>query len=183
MAVLEAVDNRLDRRAAFRLVFGSWRQTGLGSRVLPSRGCGRPRATLAEIRVEGGRSALAAIERGGDGNLNALLIRLVGLTFMFGTAVAGHILLADWAYDSNTLREGLAARGAWVNILAMPNCLEVPAFSHHPYKQRNAVERFFNKLTLFRAVATCYDKWDDDSLASVKHASLRIWHRFNEPVT
>jgi transposase len=133
--------------------------------------------------VEGGRSALAAIERGGDGNLNALLIRLVGLTFMFDTAVAGHILLADWAYDSNTLREGLAARGAWVNILAMPNCLEVPAFSHHPYKQRNAVERFFNKLTLFRAVATRYDKWDDDSLASVKHSSLRIWHRFNEPVT
>ena len=56
----------------------------------------------------------------------------------------------------------------------MPNYLEVLAFSHHPYKQRNAVERFFNKHTLFRAVATRYDKRDDDPLASVKLASLRI---------
>ena len=90
MAVLEVVDDRLDRREAFRLVFGDWRRTSLGSRVLPSCGCGRPRATLAELRAEGGRSALAAIKRGGDGNLDALLIRLVGLTFMFNAAVAGY---------------------------------------------------------------------------------------------
>jgi len=64
------------------------------------------------LRVGGRRSALAAIERDGDGNLDALLIRLVGLAFMFDTAVVGRILVADWAYDSNALREGLAARGA-----------------------------------------------------------------------
>ena len=42
-----------------------------------------------------------------------------------------------------------------------------PAFSHWLYKQRNAVERFFNKLKHFRAVATRYDKRDDNYLASV----------------
>jgi transposase len=65
----------------------------------------------------------------------------------------------------------------------MPNRLEAPAFSHWLYKQRNAVERFFNKLKHFRAVATRYDKRDDNYLASVKLASLRIWLRSIESVT
>jgi len=34
-------------RAAFRLVFGGLRRTGLGSRILSSRGCARPGATMA----------------------------------------------------------------------------------------------------------------------------------------
>jgi len=102
---------------------------------------------------------------------------------MFGTVLAGNILLADRAYDSNALRERLVERGAWGNIRAMPNRLEPPAFNHSLYKQRNAVERFFNKLKHFRAVATRYDKRDDNYLASVKLASLRIWLRFNESVT
>ncbi len=102
---------------------------------------------------------------------------------MFDTVLAGNILLADRAYDSNALRERLAERGAMGNIRAMPNRLEPPAFSRRLYKQRNLVERFFNKLKHFRAVATRYDKRDDNYLASVKLASLRIWLRFNESVT
>ena len=102
---------------------------------------------------------------------------------MLDSIQAGNILLADRAYDSNALRERLAERGAWGNIRAMPNRLEPPVFSHYLYKQRNAVERFFNKLKHFRAVATRYDKRDDNFLASVKLASLRIWLRFNESMT
>jgi transposase len=45
------------------------------------------------------------------------------------------------------------------------------------------VERFFNKINHFRAVATRYGKRDDTFLASVKLASLRIWLRTYEPVT
>lgn len=101
---------------------------------------------------------------------------------MFGTLVAGTILLADRAYDSNALRERLAEQGAWANIRPMPHRLDPPAFSAWLYRQRNAVERFFNKLKHFRAVATRYDKRDDNYLASVKLASLRIWLRFNESV-
>ena len=48
------------------------------------------------------------------------------------------------------------------------------------YCERNLVERFFNKLKHFRAVATRYDKRTDNYLASVKLASARIWMRFNE---
>jgi transposase len=45
------------------------------------------------------------------------------------------------------------------------------------------VERFFNKLKHFRAVATRYDKRDDNYLAAIKLASARIWMRFNESMT
>jgi len=102
---------------------------------------------------------------------------------MFDSVRMGTVLLADRAYDSNALRETLAERGAWPNIRAMPHRLNPPHFSHALYRQRNAVERFFNKLKHFRAVATRYDKRDDNYLASIKLASLRIWLRANESVT
>ncbi len=99
---------------------------------------------------------------------------------MFDTVEAGTIFLADRAYDSDELRYRLAARGAWANIRAMPNRISPPAFSPWVYRQRNAVERFFNKLKHFRAVATRYDKRDDNYLASVQLASMRIWLRTYE---
>jgi len=82
---------------------------------------------------------------------------------------AGDILLAD--------------RGAWANIKPMPNRKNVPAFSAFLYRYRNLVECFFNRLKHFRAVATRYDKRDDNFLASVQLASIRIWLRHNESVT
>ena len=51
------------------------------------------------------------------------------------------------------------------------------------YCERNLVERFFNKLKHFRAIATRYDKRDDNFLASVQIASIRIWLRTYESVT
>ena len=93
---------------------------------------------------------------------------------MFDTVGAGHILVADRAYDSDRLRHSMAARGAWANIRPMPNRVCNPVFSTWVYRQRNAVERFFNKLKHFRAIATRYDKRDDNFLASVQLASMRI---------
>jgi transposase len=101
---------------------------------------------------------------------------------MLETLDAGQILLADRAYDSDALRETLAQRGAWANIRAMPGRKTKPAFSSFLYRYRNLVERFFNKLKHFRAVATRYDKNPENYLASVKLASARIWMRFNESV-
>ena len=39
---------------------------------------------------------------------------------------------------------------AWGNIRPMPNRVRHPVFSPWVYRQRNAVERFFNKLKHFR---------------------------------
>ena len=90
----------------------------------------------------------------------------------------GQILLADRAYDSDALRTALAERGAWANIKPMPGRVNVPAFSPYLYRFRNLVERFFNKLKHFRAVATRFEKHDANYLALVKLAATRIWMRF-----
>jgi transposase len=97
---------------------------------------------------------------------------------MLATVGAGQVLLADRAYDSNALRARLAGRGAWANIKPMPGRVDVPVFSRYLYRFRNRVERFFNKLKHFRAVATRFEKHDENYLALVKLAAARIWIRF-----
>ena len=86
----------------------------------------------------------------------------------------GDILLADAAYDSDALRQSLAARGAWANVKPMANRRRKPAFSAFLYRYRNLVERFFNKLKHFRAIATRYDKLARNFLAGVQLASAII---------
>ncbi len=90
----------------------------------------------------------------------------------------GQILLGDAAYDSDALRNALSARGAWANIKPMPQRRTAPPFSTFLYRYRNLVERFFNKLKHFRAIATRYEKHDVNYLALVKLAAIRIWMRF-----
>jgi transposase len=102
---------------------------------------------------------------------------------MLGSVGPGQVLLADRAYDSDALRQALAERGAWANVKPMPGRKRVPTFSAFLYKDRNLVERFFNKLKHFRGVATRYDKLAENYLAGVKLASLRIWMRANESMT
>jgi len=74
------------------------------------------------------------------------------------------------AYDSDGLRHALDQRGAWANIKLMPNRKKRPAFSAWLYRQRNAVERFFNKIKQFRGIATRCDKDPANFLAAVVHA-------------
>lgn len=102
---------------------------------------------------------------------------------MYDSIGRGQTLLADRAYDSDGLREKLAERGAVANIRLMPTRKRLPAFDPVLYRERNKIERFFSKIKHFRAVATRYDKRDDNFLASVQLASLRIWLRTYESVT
>ena len=95
----------------------------------------------------------------------------------------GATLIADRAYDANWLRDAMAERGAWANVRPLSTRKSPFAFSAWVYRQRNAVERFFNKLKHSRAVATRYDKRDDNFLASIQLASIRIWLRTYESVT
>jgi transposase len=90
----------------------------------------------------------------------------------------GQILLADRGYDSDALRVRLARQGAWGNIKPMPGRVKVPSFSPYLYRFRNLVERFFNKLKHFRAVATRFEKHDANYLALVKLAAIRTCCRF-----
>ena len=86
----------------------------------------------------------------------------------------GQILLADRAYDSNALREMMTAQGAFANIMPMSRRIEKPAFSGFLYRYRNLVERFFNKMKHFRAIATRFEKHATNYLALVKLAATHL---------
>ena len=69
----------------------------------------------------------------------------------------GTTLLGDKGYDSNAIRETAAAKNAWANIPSRSNRKQRVAFSGWLYRQRNLVERFFNRIKHFRGIATRYD--------------------------
>ena len=96
---------------------------------------------------------------------------------------AGQILIADRAYDSDLLRQTMTARGVFANIKPLARRLDKPAFSPFLYRSRNRVERFFNKIKHFRAVATRSEKHAANYLALVKLAATRIWMRAYESVS
>jgi transposase len=97
---------------------------------------------------------------------------------MFDSLGAGDVLLADRAYDSDTLRAAMEERGVMANIKPMPNRIRHPAFSASLYKMRNSVERFFSKIKHYRAIATRYEKHPENYMALIKLAAARIWMRF-----
>jgi len=121
-----------------------------------------------------------------DGNGNPISLKLTAGQAHDGRSAAdlldtlgeGQTLIADGAYDSDALRAAVEARGASANIKPMPNRVNVPDFDAWLYRFRNLIERFFNKLKHFRAIATRYDKHDANYLAMVKLAAARIWMRF-----
>jgi transposase len=80
----------------------------------------------------------------------------------------GQTLLADRAYDSNALRAAMFEQGAFANIKPLSRRKEVPVFSPYLYRERNRVERFFNRIKHFRAVATRFEKHAENYLALVK---------------
>ncbi|MGQ0533919.1 MAG: IS5/IS1182 family transposase, partial [Caulobacteraceae bacterium] len=57
------------------------------------------------------------------------------------------------------------------------------SISRRIYRQRNLVERYFNKLKHFRRVATRFEKLARNLLAAVLLASARLWTRAYESTT
>ena len=87
----------------------------------------------------------------------------------------GDILLADKGYDSDAIRTMARECKAWANIPPKANRKGTFAFSAWLYRQRNLVERFFNRIKHFRGIATRYDKHPENYLAAVKLVAARIW--------
>lgn len=92
----------------------------------------------------------------------------------------GDVLLGDKAYDADWLRQRVEAQGVAPNIPDKSNRKERHCFSKALYKERNRVERFFNKIKHFRRIATRFEKHAENYLAMIKLASIRIWMRHNE---
>jgi transposase len=78
-------------------------------------------------------------------------------------------------YDADHLCQGIAETGAEVVIPPKRNRKVQRAYEADLYKERNIIERFFNKLKQFRRVATRYDKLLVNFMGFVKLAAVAIW--------
>ena len=83
-------------------------------------------------------------------------------------------LLGDKAYDADALLDTLAKRQITPVIPPKANRKVARACDFALYCERNLVERFFNKLKHFRAIATRYDKLARNFLAGVQLACSMI---------
>ena len=86
-------------------------------------------------------------------------------------------VLGDKGYDSDALRQKIKDQGGQPVIPPRKNRKIAIEYDKDLYKERNAVERFFNKLKHFRRVATRYDKLLVNFMGFVKLASIAIWLR------
>jgi transposase len=82
------------------------------------------------------------------------------------TVPAARRLLADRAYDANSLRDWLAKRGTKAVIPPNPTRKHPHKYDAKACKGRNLIERMFCRLKDFRRFATRYDKRADNFLSA-----------------
>jgi transposase len=83
-------------------------------------------------------------------------------------------LIGDKAFDADPLINSLEQRDITPVIPPRANRREPRACDYALYRERNLIERFFNKIKHFRAIATRYDKLDRNFLAAVQLVSAMV---------
>ncbi|WP_313932080.1 IS5 family transposase [Sphingomonas sp. BAUL-RG-20F-R05-02] len=84
-------------------------------------------------------------------------------------------LLADKGYDGDAVREDLLLRGILPIIPPKANRRDPAAYNFWRYRDRNQVERLFNRLKQSRRIATRYDKTASSFLGFLSLAAARLW--------
>jgi transposase len=84
---------------------------------------------------------------------------------------AGAVVIAGKGYDGDRMRAHIRAKGARANIPNGSNRKRRYRWTKAIYRERNHVERFFNKLSKYRSIATRYDKLGATFLAFVQLAA------------
>jgi transposase len=84
-------------------------------------------------------------------------------------------LVADKAYGKRSFRQFLRRRGIRVTIPRKANERRRGTFDKAIYRERNQVERFFNRLKQCRRVATRYEKRAVNYLAMITLAAILLW--------
>ena len=83
--------------------------------------------------------------------------------------------LADKAYDADALISTLEQRGIVPVIPSRANRIKARETDFALYRERNLVERFFNTIKHFRAIATRYDKLANTFLAALQMVCIISW--------
>ncbi len=84
-------------------------------------------------------------------------------------------VLADKGYDSDAIIDMVVVRGAEAIIPPKSNRLVQRICDFALYCERNLVERFFNKIKHYRAVATRYAKRGRNYMAFVNLVCVMLW--------
>lgn len=84
-------------------------------------------------------------------------------------------VVGDKGYDADALVAQINAAGAKAVIPPRSNRREPRAYDRHVYKDRNLVERFFNRLKQFRRIATRYDKLANNFISLLNLVCAYIW--------
>ena len=85
------------------------------------------------------------------------------------------LFLADKGYDADGVREKLLIQGICPVIAPKANRKNPPVCDFRAYKDRNRIERMFNRLKQFRRIATRYDKTRRSFGAFLALAAAKIW--------
>jgi len=89
--------------------------------------------------------------------------------------LSADVVIADTAYDSDTLRQTIADKDAVAVIPNNPRRTKKHPLGRHLYAQRYLVECCFSKLKQFRRVATRFEKTARNYLAVVTIAATMLW--------
>jgi len=111
-------------------------------------------STVFEKLMEGG-----AIKRRGRGRPRRLPARIA----------------ADKGYSNKKILLYLSKRGIGITIPRKSNERHKGPFDKELYKQRNRVERLFNRLKHFRRIATRYEKRAVNYKAMLILAAILLW--------
>lgn len=87
---------------------------------------------------------------------------------------ADHVL-ADKGYDSDNFIEVIENSGAIPVIPSKSNRVHIREHDRHIYKERNLVERLFQKLKEYRRIATRYERKGKHYLSMLYLAAVMIW--------
>jgi len=91
--------------------------------------------------------------------------------------------VADKGYDAQYIVDLIVAHGSKPHIPTLSTRKRQRSVEPAIYRQRNLVERYFNKLKHYRRIATRFDKLARNFLAAVALASVRLWLRHYESTT
>ena len=84
------------------------------------------------------------------------------------------VVIGDKGFDSPKLVDFIEARGGEAVIPSLKNRAKQRAYDRERYKDRNLVERFWNKIKHYRRVATRYEKNARNFLAFIHVASIMV---------
>jgi transposase len=84
-------------------------------------------------------------------------------------------LLADKGYDADYVVEAAKAVGAEAVIPSKSNRKIIREYDEDLYKERNNIERLFNKMKHYRRIATRYDKTAISFMAFLHLAATLLW--------